>query len=552
MKQFQTFARYMAPFALTGLLAFAACSSNSTTPSTSKDTTSAGDACSDGGCGTTDGGDVAGTDAGASDTLADSTGTDAGASDTLADVADVENKDTVDAGATDAGAIDVADTADTAPTCEQYCAAVTTACTGDLAQYVSQDECLTYCKQKGKLQAGKQGETSGNTIGCRLYHATVAGQSAENAKTHCVHTGPSGGNVCGTWCDNYCDLALKNCTAENKLYSLPDDCPAACAKATATGKAGATSGDTVQCRIYHLGVAGTDQTSAKMHCPHGKVPSDAGSPCSDVAAAVDPTCEEYCSTVTKNCTGDLAQYASKDACLTYCKTQGKLPAGKAGDTSGNTIGCRTYHATVAGKDAASALTHCVHTGPSGGDVCGSWCDNYCWLAKSNCTAEKALYSTDADCASKCNAIKNNGNAGATSGDTVQCRIYHLGVAGTDATQATTHCPHGKSPADPGTPCTDAKVNKLWEVKTVGFAFDPPELTIAVGDSVSFMPGAIHTATQVEKSTWDATPTGNTPMIGGFNVPGGTMQTVKFDKAGDVYYVCIPHASGGMKGHILVK
>jgi plastocyanin len=42
------------------------------------------------------------------------------------------------------------------------------------------------------------------------------------------------------------------------------------------------------------------------------------------------------------------------------------------------------------------------------------------------------------------------------------------------------------------------------------------------------------------------------MIGGFNVPGGTMQTVKFDKAGDVYYVCIPHASGGMKGHILVK
>jgi plastocyanin len=104
-------------------------------------------------------------------------------------------------------------------------------------------------------------------------------------------------------------------------------------------------------------------------------------------------------------------------------------------------------------------------------------------------------------------------------------------------------------ADIGT--VDAGQSKNWTVKTSGFTFDPPELTIAVGDTVTFTPNAGHTATQVEKATWDAD--GNSPMAGGlFNVSGPDSKAVTFDKAGDVWFVCKPHASMKMKGHILVK
>ncbi len=93
--------------------------------------------------------------------------------------------------------------------------------------------------------------------------------------------------------------------------------------------------------------------------------------------------------------------------------------------------------------------------------------------------------------------------------------------------------------------------KTWQVATTATkTFDPADLTIAVGDSVKFTVGAIHTATQVSKATWDAS--GNTPLSGGFDVPGGTSQTIAFNVAGTIYYVCKPHASLGMKGKITVQ
>ncbi len=554
MKQIQDLVRRLAPLTLAGVLALGACDSKTETPAATKDAATgdtAADATTTGDGGATDASsDTGGASDALSDTIADTI------ADTSADTAsDAQPVDSQPDGAgTDAGSgpdVSTNDAIAGSPPCDAYCSSIMAACSGDNAQYVSQEACVTYCTKQAKFQAGTPKDASGNTVGCRQFHTSLAAKSVADAKTHCVHAGPTGGDTCGTWCDNYCELATNNCTVENKLYSSKEACPAECAKAAKTGKAGATSGDSVQCRIYHLGLAGVDPMSATMHCPHAKVPSDPGSPCSDAVAPADPTCEGYCDAVMKSCTGDLAQYGTKDACLTYCKTQGKLAIGKAGETSGNTVGCRTYHAGLAGKDAASALTHCVHSGPTGGDVCGSWCDNYCALAKSNCTGDKVLYSTDADCAAKCGAIKNNGNAGATSGDTVQCRIYHLGVAGTDAAMATTHCPHAKTPAEAGTPCTDPKVAKTWTITTVGFAFDQPDLVISVGDSVKFAPTGIHTATQVDKATWDAN--GNTPMVGGkFNATPAAPATVKFDTAGDIYYVCIPHASGGMKGKITVK
>ncbi len=167
-----------------------------------------------------------------------------------------------------------------------------------------------------------------------------------------------------------------------------------------------------------------------------------------------PTCAAYCAKIQMSCTaGDggasHAQYASTTACTSYCMTNAAWPAGTTADTSGNTIGCRLYHA---GAAAADPTLHCPHAGPSGGNVCGAWCDNYCQLMAKNCTGANAVYDA-ATCMTKCATIPTNGMPNATSGNSVQCRIYHLGVAGTDAASAMLHCPHSKTIQDlPNGPC----------------------------------------------------------------------------------------------------
>ncbi len=326
------------------------------------------------------------------------------------------------------------------PTCEAYCAAITDACTGDNLQYADETACLTYCGASAQLPLGTSEDVDGNTVGCRIYHAGVASTSDENAAIHCVHAGPTGGDVCGAWCDNYCHLAQTNCSDDNALYSDSAACDAACADFPATGAAGDVDGDTVQCKIYHLGVAGSDgDDSAAVHCPHGGI--DGGDVC--VAPVLPPTCAEYCAAVQAACTDDNAQYASEDACNAYCQDWAQIPAGALSDTGGNTIGCRLYHAGVASASEDNAVVHCPHAGASGGDVCGTWCENYCHLAETNCTGDDALDFGDGDCPVACTGYGVDAAPGSVDGDSVQCRIYHLGVAGSDPPDsAGVHCPHG--------------------------------------------------------------------------------------------------------------
>jgi hypothetical protein len=89
--------------------------------------------------------------------------------------------------------------------------------------------------------------------------------------------------------------------------------------------------------------------------------SDTGSG-SDTPAAM-LSCGAYCTAITAACTGANMQYASAMECMTMCAG---FPVGTPSDTSGNTLGCRTYHAGAAVGDPA---THCSHAGPSGGGVC---------------------------------------------------------------------------------------------------------------------------------------------------------------------------------------
>jgi hypothetical protein len=76
-------------------------------------------------------------------------------------------------------------------------------------------------------------------------------------------------------------------------------------------------------------------------------------------------CEIYCGLAAENCTDaftiDFADATCMEACMMW-------PAGEEGDTSGNSVACRAYHADD--PAALDPATHCPHASPDGGGVCG--------------------------------------------------------------------------------------------------------------------------------------------------------------------------------------
>lgn len=127
----------------------------------------------------------------------------------------------------------------------------------------------TYCAGNcAEMPVGNITDVGGNTIDCRIYHANNANISGD--ATHCIHATPSGGNVCGTWCAVYCQLASSVCTGALALYPNDTACMTACAAINSSGvpTGGASTGDTLQCRIYHIG-AGPILGNTTLHCPHG-------------------------------------------------------------------------------------------------------------------------------------------------------------------------------------------------------------------------------------------------------------------------------------------
>ncbi|MCY1009865.1 hypothetical protein OV079_30755 [Nannocystis pusilla] len=147
-------------------------------------------------------------------------------------------------------------------TCEAYCGIYLDACT-DFAEYDNMQACLDQC---GQWPVGTPADTAGDTLGCRLYHVTVA--STVDANEHCPHASPNGAGVCvdagAPTCDDYCTDYFANCTADLNLYNDEADCLDQCSH-WYPGTSADTAGDTVGCRLYHAGVAATDD---ETHCPH--------------------------------------------------------------------------------------------------------------------------------------------------------------------------------------------------------------------------------------------------------------------------------------------
>jgi hypothetical protein len=183
--------------------------------------------------------------------------------------------------------------------------------------------------------------------------------------------------------------------------------------------------------------------------------SASGSGSSSSGGGVTLDCTSYCAQVTKNCTGDNAQFGGPSAADSCKNTCASWAPGALADTMGNTLGCRLYH-----SGAPAAMTpamHCAHSGLVGGDLdpsatgmgkdgpCGDGVEAFCKLAVATCKGGEAVWADEAAC--KADAIKFKASTTGfsatkdTAGDTFNCRAYHLSVAAKDAASATMHCPH---------------------------------------------------------------------------------------------------------------
>lgn len=168
--------------------------------------------------------------------------------------------------------------------CTTYCNTVMDSCTGDLSVYASPETCFGVCDRL--IQAGKRG-TPGvigeNTVQCRLAEARNAKSTGEPS-AYCFAAGPGGGNVCGTNCEGYCLLLKQTCPNEfsgpqfngSLEYCLRTACPAI-PTLDAGYNASQESGNTINCRLYHVSAANADSQAPGVHCPHAA----GAKPCAD-------------------------------------------------------------------------------------------------------------------------------------------------------------------------------------------------------------------------------------------------------------------------------
>jgi len=164
------------------------------------------------------------------------------------------------------GAKDAAPPRGPEPSCTAYCGRVMDSCTADHAQYRSHDECLAMC---ALLPPGKGGETEGNTLACREYYAGTPART--DAPSYCASAGPFGGRNCGDRCTAFCQLTLAACSpdAGKAPYRTYGDCQADCAEfayewadagdAGGDDPYGPSTGDTLNCRLFHLREAVADR-----------------------------------------------------------------------------------------------------------------------------------------------------------------------------------------------------------------------------------------------------------------------------------------------------
>jgi len=250
------------------------------------------------------------------------------------------------------------------------------------------NSCLTVCNYMGYAVlpgvynfAGYIGNSTGNTMACRLYHALIA-NSTGNA-TECPAASIHGGGVCGTssltdQCGTYCTIQGGACAETSQIQGSAFNgtyCGIQCAYVYNFPSNNtfpvATSGDTIQCRLYHSAVASVlrNVSSGYTHCAHASPLGGGASGCSAPGSAI----KYFCAQTLADCQGSYSHYSSAAQCASdaaqYDATDIGTQFGFVNATGGDTLGCRFYHGGL--PSVVLPGTHCAHTGWSTGGVCGN-------------------------------------------------------------------------------------------------------------------------------------------------------------------------------------
>jgi hypothetical protein len=124
------------------------------------------------------------------------------------------------------------------------------------------------------LDPGEPGGFSGNTVECRLARAELAQATGEPGE-YCHTAGPGGAGVCGDDCEGFCAVMAQTCTLMGSFESclpqcadvpnLVDSPDEVLFPGNVTYDTSIQSGDSVQCRLYHVTAATLDPV---IHCSH--------------------------------------------------------------------------------------------------------------------------------------------------------------------------------------------------------------------------------------------------------------------------------------------
>jgi hypothetical protein len=176
----------------------------------------------------------------------------------------------------------------------------------------------------------------------------------------------------------------------------------------------------------------------------------------EVGAATTETCQQYCDTVQKNCTGEYQMYLNAGDCMRLCAL---MPGGEElADPNGtNTVACRLRNALLATSEKDA---YCPSAGPAGGGRCGDRCEGFCGLREKLCTGVVPDAAADS-CRALCPAVHDDvpfRPDPRMTGDSLACRINHVINASQSEADAERHCWHTSIAPDvqmpTAAPCAD--------------------------------------------------------------------------------------------------